>query len=350
MQTEPNPKISVIVPVKNICHLIGDLVDDLKAQSVTDWELLLITGVSEDGTDEICRQLAGEDARICVLERKDPGVSAARNCGIDHARGEYLVFPDGDDRLEKDYLAKLLVTMEAPGQDASKVKGFDRAVVQMGMAGYVTESTEDGEELFVFETPESGCRVIGTEDLLCRLFFLGNYQGYVWNKIFRRDILMNHKIRFDEDIYYHEDQLFLVRYLLHCEAVRWDPSHVYHYRLREDSAMGSLESTDGRVDKEILEREMTEIEAFDRMRKLLKRYPDPQWFCEQNLVFYALDILGKMETFEDESAFVKSTFRKLAKEASRIDYEPMDEWEEEALPRLKHFGKTGKLIIQEGEA
>ena len=143
--------ISVIVPVYNAAGYLRGCIENVLAQDFTDWELLLITGVSEDGTDEICRQLAGEDARICVLERKDPGVSAARNCGIDHARGEYLVFPDGDDRLEKDYLAKLLATMEAPGQDASKVKGFDRAVVQMGMAGYVTESKEDGEELLVFE-------------------------------------------------------------------------------------------------------------------------------------------------------------------------------------------------------
>ncbi|MBQ5431582.1 MAG: glycosyltransferase family 2 protein [Lachnospiraceae bacterium] len=347
MQTEAQPRVSIIVPVKNIRDLIGEMVKDLKAQSVTDWELLLITGVSEDGTDEVCRKLAEEDTRITVLERRQPGVSGARNEGIEHAGGTYLVFPDGDDRLEKDYLERLLATIEEPGKHVM-VKRFPRASVQMGMTGYFTE-TEDEYGPAVFATPESGVRVIGIDDLLCRLFFLGNYQGYVWNKIFRRDIIMDNGIRFDEDIDYHEDQLFLVRYLLCCEAVRWDGAQLYHYRLREDSAMGQLNPQDGKIRKDVLEKEMTEVEAFHRMRKLLKHYSDPQWFCEQNMVFYALDILGKMETFGEKDAFVKSSFRKLAKEAAKIDYEPMDEWEEEALPRLKHYGKTGKLIVEEGE-
>jgi glycosyltransferase involved in cell wall biosynthesis len=345
MLMQDRPKVSIIVPVKNIRHQIQELVSDVKSQSVTDWELLLITGVSDDGTDEVCHTMAEEDERIQVLLRKEEGVSAARNCGIEHAKGDYLVFPDGDDRIDKEYLATLLSTIEEKEDDEDR--DFPSLPVEMGMIGYITEVVEGDEELF-FATPESGERVISVEDLLCRLFFLGNYQGYVWNKIFQRNIVMENDIRFDEDIYYHEDQLFLVTYLIHAQNVRWNPEQLYHYRMREDSAMGLTEPRDGLVPYDIIEKEATEVLSLDRMRNLLIDYPDAQWFCEQNEVYYALEILGKMEMYEDPDAFSDSAFRQMAKVASEIDYEAMDEWEEEALPRLEYYGQTGKLL-EEGE-
>lgn len=83
-------------------------VDSLLAQSFADFEVLLIDDGSTDGSGRICDDLAGKDPRVVVLHKENGGVCSARNCGIDHARGEFIVFVDADDLVTDDYLEHLM--------------------------------------------------------------------------------------------------------------------------------------------------------------------------------------------------------------------------------------------------
>ena len=101
-----NPQISVIVPVYNAEKWLRRCVDSILAQTFTDFELLLIDDGSTDGSPAICDEYAQRDSRIKVFYQKNSGVSAARNSGLDHARGEWILFVDADDYLYEDVVSE----------------------------------------------------------------------------------------------------------------------------------------------------------------------------------------------------------------------------------------------------
>ena len=93
--------ISIIVPVYNAENYIEDCVNSILHQSFSDWELLLIDNGSEDNSLELCKKLANEEKRICVLHQEaNGGVSAARNLGMARAKGNWITFIDADDWVE----------------------------------------------------------------------------------------------------------------------------------------------------------------------------------------------------------------------------------------------------------
>lgn len=332
-----SPVISVIVPAYKVPDRISGIIKDLVAQPFKMFEIIIVLRHDDPETEEKARELAETDARIKVIFQKNNGVSAARNAGIDAAEGQFLVFADADDRVTRGYLGTLLGSV-ADSRKAAMSKGFPRISAQMAMTGY--DVVED--DRVIDGTTESGVRVMDTEDFLCRLFFQENYQGYVWNKIFRKSIIDKFHLRFNEDIYYREDQLFVCEYALHSEAIRFNPARVYHYVRREDSATGQLDPEDGVLKLDVLEREMTQCLAFSRMRKLLEKHEDPQWYLEQEYVFYALEVFYRMRLVDDRTFFKDSYFRKIAKEVLSIDYYPLDDWEKEQLESMQKYAKTGK--------
>ena len=101
-------KVSVVMP----CYQSGETVErsvrSVQAQTMADWELIAVDDGSTDDTLARLRALQTDEPRMRVLHQDNAGVSAARNAGIDAARGEWLFFLDADDRLTPDALATLL--------------------------------------------------------------------------------------------------------------------------------------------------------------------------------------------------------------------------------------------------
>ena len=92
-------KISVIVPVYNVRNWVNDCLKSLCGQTFGDWECLCIDDGSEDGSRNEIVEWSKRDRRIRVFQQKHNGVSAARNLGMRHARGEWVTFLDADDLL-----------------------------------------------------------------------------------------------------------------------------------------------------------------------------------------------------------------------------------------------------------
>ena len=98
------PLFSIIVPVYNVERYLGDCIESVLQQSFSDWELILVDDGSKDRSAELCDEYAQRDDRIKVIHKQNEGVSVARKTGCDNARGEYLMFVDSDDWIEKDCL------------------------------------------------------------------------------------------------------------------------------------------------------------------------------------------------------------------------------------------------------
>lgn len=205
------PKISVIVPVYNVEPYLRQCVDSILNQTFTDFELLLVDDGSTDRSGAICDEYASIDTRVKVFHTTNRGVSAARNLGIDKASAEWITFVDSDDFVENNYLTSLYKGKDC---DLSYV-GINRHNID-DKASHVLISFNSefvsGEQL--------GKKVI-EYDLLA--------VGYVWGKLYKKEIVDSNHLRFDERLRIHEDHLFYYDYLIYCQSIYLSDSVCYNY-------------------------------------------------------------------------------------------------------------------------
>jgi GT2 family glycosyltransferase len=109
---ELRPRVSVVTPAYNAGPFLGDCVSSVLAQTVTDLEMLVIDDGSTDETAAIADACRTRDARVRVFHQENRGVSAARNVGLAHARGEFIAFVDADDVWAPTFLADQLAILE----------------------------------------------------------------------------------------------------------------------------------------------------------------------------------------------------------------------------------------------
>ena len=96
------PLVSVIIPVYNVERYLAQCLDSVSHQTYQNLEIICVNDGSRDGSPDILRRYADEDARIQVIDKANGGVSRARNDALDCARGEYIMFVDSDDWVEPD--------------------------------------------------------------------------------------------------------------------------------------------------------------------------------------------------------------------------------------------------------
>jgi glycosyltransferase involved in cell wall biosynthesis len=214
--------ISVIVPVYNMEKYLVQCLDSIVGQSYRHLEILLIDDGSTDRSPEICDRYAAEDERIKVIHRKNGGLSAARNTGLDAAAGEYVGFVDSDDWLDGDMYEFLLGDLLSAGADIA-VCGY-----------YIT--TDDSEE----PNDKSGSyRVLGQAEALELLLQDGILQNFYWCKLYKRALF--------DSIRMPEGKTFEDAFTQHLlfEKVQKVVLHnvpKYHYRYRSDSVCGRIKS------------------------------------------------------------------------------------------------------------
>ena len=197
-----NPKISVIVPVYNVEKLLHRCIDSILAQTFTDFELLLIDDGSKDKSGEICDEYTEIDARIRVFHKQNGGVSSARNIGLDNARGEWIGFVDSDDYVEENFLSSFFKL----GQNADLLsQGFLSPNWQNKGPKTVTEKDEIVTENSI---ASFALRLTKTTQI-----------GFLWCKLFRSKIINKYSIRFDENVCFMEDRLFIYNFLSHSNRV-----------------------------------------------------------------------------------------------------------------------------------
>lgn len=226
--------VSVIIPVYNVTSSLERCVRSVLNQSYRDFEIILIDDGSKDGSADICDRLVQKYTNIRVVHQSNSGVSAARNRGIELAKGRYLCFVDSDDYVERDYLRSLLLGLEHAGAD-------------------IAFCDLCGKQLLVSkQTMESSSEIINA--------ILGygkdeNNQA-VWNKMFDRDVVGD--LRFNADIFLGEDTLFCVEYAKRCKRGVYVSQGLYHY---DDSTSSNAY----RSNPKLLKKYLTYIKSRERM-------------------------------------------------------------------------------------
>ncbi len=112
-------KVSIIVPCYNQSLYLQKAIESLQAQTLKEWECIIVDDGSTDNSVEIAMNMALNDPRICVLQKSNGGSGSARNMGLKHAQGQYIQFLDADDSMDSEKLARQVADMEQCGSDIS---------------------------------------------------------------------------------------------------------------------------------------------------------------------------------------------------------------------------------------
>lgn len=225
MQVRRMALISVIVPVYNGEKLLPRAVNSVLAQTFSDFELILVNDGSVDGTAQMCDSYAAGDERVKVLHQNNGGVSAARNAGMEAARGKLLAFLDADDYLEPDALESMLRVMEETGARSAACGHFN--------------FLPDGSEFLEappmtagYHSAEEARRGISLPLLADRLRE-NPLNGYLWRYLFDAALIKEHALRFTGA--YLEDELFLIEYFAIGSDLAVADRPLYHYFMNPGS-------------------------------------------------------------------------------------------------------------------
>lgn len=223
------PVVSIIVPVYKVEKYLPICIESILAQTFNDFEVILVDDGSPDNCGFICDQYAEKDSRIKVIHKENGGVSDARNCALDHAKGKYIAFCDSDDYWSQNYLETLVQTMEQIGCDV--------------VNGNFLNVTDDGTITGKSNVPQETIHLRSQSerfDFLVSKLLSGAWGWSIWTRLFKREIIQNNSIRFCTTCSnYAEDLGFVFQYCLHIESAASIQAPIYFYRTREGSMMAS---------------------------------------------------------------------------------------------------------------
>lgn len=213
------PKLTIIVAVYNTEKYLKKCLDSLVNQTLKNIEILCVNDGSEDNSDVILNEYTKKDSRIKIINKKNGGLSSARNMGIEYARGEFITFLDSDDYVDSN--AYLLALSRFVNDNVDLVHFSTNIVMEDN------ECERYNEEYF--------------QHKFCGLVKLTSYViNYLdvcaWNKIYKLSIIKKYNIRFPEGKLY-EDNPFFWSYALVCDYAYFMPEKLHYYLSRKNSIM-----------------------------------------------------------------------------------------------------------------
>ncbi|MBR5289027.1 MAG: glycosyltransferase [Clostridia bacterium] len=222
------PKVSVIIPVYRCEEFLPACIASLRAQSLTDIELIFVNDKSPDASLSILHAAQREDPRIRVIDfPENRGVSAARNAGLEAAQGEFVGFCDSDDWVETGMYERLLDAAQQSGADISFCRVYkDRESGSENVPlGFETGTRFDRAAIRETLIPAMLSKETDSDEL--------PLSGYTPRNLFRRSVLRG--LAFRPDIRYAEDLLFIVEAMLRADAAVAVDEAYYHYRFHSQS-------------------------------------------------------------------------------------------------------------------
>ncbi len=260
-------RLSIIIPVYNAEDYLDRCLESIFEQSFPSYEVILVDDGSTDSSALICDRYSATDPRFRTIHKENGGVSSARNAGINLAKGEYLMFVDSDDALLPDALDRM---MEGVVNEDVVIGGY--TVFIGGVPGKEVlprrNRSYKGEDMnsFYHDNIRKNCEMLDAP----------------WSKMFRRKTVGD--LRFNEELSYAEDKLFVFSFLARCHSAYTCDVPVYAYHIRPGS-LGSDISSD---------RHLMQLRRFlplyaDVLSALTSRFPS----CEKLNDLYHKDIVGR---------------------------------------------------------
>ncbi|KIL35394.1 glycosyl transferase family 2 [Cohnella kolymensis] len=223
------PRVSIVVPIYNVESYLSRSLDSLLAQTLADIEIIAVNDGSTDGSAEVLKQYAMKDGRVVVIDKRNGGVSSARNAGIQAARGEFIGFVDPDDWVNTEMYAEM----------------YDAAIEEEAdivMCSYMREFGTHSKEK-KFNLPEKICyrgeevaskllrRLIGpVNEEIANPEFLDAW-GTVWSKLYRTELIKYNELEFIDlaVVGTNEDSLFNIHSAYYAKTFVFLNRPYYHY-------------------------------------------------------------------------------------------------------------------------
>ena len=220
-------KVSVIVPVYNVKKYLAKCLDRIIAQTLKDIEIICVNDGSSDGSDKVLEEYKKKDARIQVVNRKNGGLSAARNTGMPYAKGKYIGFVDSDDYIEptmyelmyynaEHFQSQLVICAAHKIDDTTGIVFDDDPYYTLGY--------------FPKELDNRAFTHVDTKDFFQDLCVMA------WNKLYLRSFLEEKNAKFP-DGYIFEDGPFFTDIYFDMDRVTIVRDFLYYYRVNRANSI-----------------------------------------------------------------------------------------------------------------
>ncbi|MBQ9245016.1 glycosyltransferase [bacterium] len=221
------PTISVIVPVYNVEKYLSKCLNSIIAQTFSDIEIICVNDGSTDNSRKILEQYKNRDSRIKIVDKKNGGLSSARNAGMAIATGEFYSFIDSDDWVEPTMLEKLYKNITALNTDIS--------ICGVNLVYETKDKQIDDEKYFNLEYFDKSFdgKVFSYKDVKP---FLMNVGVMAWNKLYRRKLIDECNARFPEGLIF-EDGPFFFSIFFKTKRVSLVRELLYFYRINRPSSI-----------------------------------------------------------------------------------------------------------------
>ena len=207
-------KVSIIIPVYNAALYLRKCVESSLRQTYQNIEIILINDGSQDSSLQICLEYAQNDSRVKVIDIPNGGVSNARNIGIEHATGSFLMFVDADDWLAEDAIDKC-----SPYMAENEIIRFSAIAV------YPNRTKK-----YKLDKSSGKTKIIG--DIIARKTVVA-----CWGALFSKNLFVHPESRFDTSLNIGEDWLMTLRLALRCKKMRFLPNlYGYYYNKTNESS------------------------------------------------------------------------------------------------------------------
>lgn len=212
------PQASVVIPVYNTSEYLQQCIDSVRNQDVPDIEVIFVDDGSDDDSVAIIQAAAQEDPRIVLLQQDHKGAGAARNMGIAHSRGSYLLFLDSDDWIEPNMLSTLIASAEQHNSD----------IVVSGAYEFNEDKGTEWLAKWMYQYEVLPPSPFNWHDIPQRIFT--GFPSLVWNKLFSREFIEREGLRFQE-IPRSNDVYFMGAAALAANRISAVPGAFIHHRL-----------------------------------------------------------------------------------------------------------------------
>ena len=209
-------QFTFIIPVYNAENVLVRCLSSIEAQSIDNYEVIMIDDGSTDGSLAVCVEYAERHSDWYIITQKNSGPSKARNRGLDCANGDYICFLDSDDYLSDDYLSQLQMQITEIQPDVI-------------FFGYQKEFSDKDPEVFKPETE------FADKTELCYWLSRNDLYGYTWVKSFSRKSIGQH--RFNESMKLFEDEVFTCDVMKDCNTYAVIPKAIHHYVIGNTDAL-----------------------------------------------------------------------------------------------------------------
>lgn len=262
--------ISVIVAVYNEEQYVGRCIESIIRQSYTNLDIVLVDDGSTDSSLKICEAYGQKDSRIQVVHKENGGLVTSRKSGILAAKGEVVVYVDGDDWIEEQWIEKLYNRLNENNADIV-IAGFVKEI-NSATKHYVNKIA-----LGVYEKQDIEDRIIPQMMYTGEFFECGIYT-YLWNKMFRKEAVISSQLAVKDEIVIGEDASCVYPTILNAEKILITEDVGYHYCIRPNSVVRTKTS----------EHAIEKLRVFyEYMRGIISESKYKEILLEQLFYFYA---------------------------------------------------------------